>query len=323
MLGAARAYAEANQATLLTPFILAGAMAPVTAAGVAAQTLAEALAGMTFVQLVRPGAPVVLGSFATLDVDAVGRADVRDAGARARPVRDGRAGPPPRRPVPLRRLAVRLQGRRRPGRLRERRDAPADRPRRGQLRPPRRRLAGGRAGRRLREVHPRRRPVRDDGRLRQGRRHVRERPGARRDPGQRPGPALPGHRPHAGQLRDRVLPLARSPTTTSFEQWQEDGSLDAAQRANADLEADAARVRGAAARRRRSTRRCSSSSSGARRRCPTRRSDGRRCSAAGAASTSVRAPRSRAPSRTRSSSCSRSRTCPTRSRTCRPAPACR
>ena len=65
MLGAAKAYAEANQATLLTPFILAGAMAPVTAAGVAAQTLAEALAGMTFVQLVRPGAPVVLGSFAS------------------------------------------------------------------------------------------------------------------------------------------------------------------------------------------------------------------------------------------------------------------
>ena len=35
MLGAARVYAEANQATLITPFILAGAMAPVTAAGVA------------------------------------------------------------------------------------------------------------------------------------------------------------------------------------------------------------------------------------------------------------------------------------------------
>ena len=65
MLGAARAYAGANQATLLTPFILAGAMAPVTAAGVCAQTLAEALAGMTFVQLTRPGAPVVLGSFAS------------------------------------------------------------------------------------------------------------------------------------------------------------------------------------------------------------------------------------------------------------------
>jgi trimethylamine--corrinoid protein Co-methyltransferase len=65
MLGAARAYAEANQATLLTPFILAGAMAPVTAAAVCAQTLAESLGGMTFVQLIRPGAPVVLGSFAS------------------------------------------------------------------------------------------------------------------------------------------------------------------------------------------------------------------------------------------------------------------
>ena len=65
MIGAARVYAEANQATLITPFILAGAMSPVTAAGVCAQTLAEALAGMTFVQLVRPGAPVVLGSFAS------------------------------------------------------------------------------------------------------------------------------------------------------------------------------------------------------------------------------------------------------------------
>jgi trimethylamine--corrinoid protein Co-methyltransferase len=65
MLGAARAYAEANQATLMTPFILAGAMSPVTVAGTAAQTLAEALGGMAFVQLVRPGAPVILGSFAS------------------------------------------------------------------------------------------------------------------------------------------------------------------------------------------------------------------------------------------------------------------
>ena len=65
MLGAARVYAAANQATLITPFILAGAMAPVTAAAVCAQTLAEALGGMTLVQLVRPGAPVVLGSFAS------------------------------------------------------------------------------------------------------------------------------------------------------------------------------------------------------------------------------------------------------------------
>jgi trimethylamine--corrinoid protein Co-methyltransferase len=65
MLGSLRVYAEANQATLITPFILAGAMSPVTAAAVCAQTLAEALGGMTLVQLVRPGAPVVLGSFAS------------------------------------------------------------------------------------------------------------------------------------------------------------------------------------------------------------------------------------------------------------------
>jgi trimethylamine--corrinoid protein Co-methyltransferase len=65
MIGSARAYAEANQATLMTPFILAGAMAPVTVAGAAAQTLAEALGGMAFCQLVRPGAPVILGSFAS------------------------------------------------------------------------------------------------------------------------------------------------------------------------------------------------------------------------------------------------------------------
>ena len=65
MLEAARVYAEHNQATIITPFILAGAMAPTTSAAVAAQTMAEALAGMTFVQLVRPGAPVVFGSFAS------------------------------------------------------------------------------------------------------------------------------------------------------------------------------------------------------------------------------------------------------------------
>ncbi len=65
MLGSADVYASNNQACIFTPFILAGAMAPVTTAGVAAQSLAEALAGMAFAQLVRPGAPVILGSFAS------------------------------------------------------------------------------------------------------------------------------------------------------------------------------------------------------------------------------------------------------------------
>ena len=65
MLDAGRAYASANQATLITPFMLAGAMSPVTSAGAIAQTLAEGLAGMAFIQLVRPGAPVVWGSFSS------------------------------------------------------------------------------------------------------------------------------------------------------------------------------------------------------------------------------------------------------------------
>ena len=65
MLGAARAYAEANQAVMMTPFILAGAMSPSTVAGACTQTLAESLAGLAYVQLVRPGAPAVLGSFAS------------------------------------------------------------------------------------------------------------------------------------------------------------------------------------------------------------------------------------------------------------------
>lgn len=65
MLGSAKVYAESNQATIMTPFILAGAMAPVTVAAVATQTLAEAMAGIAFTQMVRPGAPVVLGSFAS------------------------------------------------------------------------------------------------------------------------------------------------------------------------------------------------------------------------------------------------------------------
>lgn len=65
MLGAAKVYARNNQACLMTPFILAGAMSPVTVIGTATITLAEAMSGMAFVQLVNPGAPVIFGSFAS------------------------------------------------------------------------------------------------------------------------------------------------------------------------------------------------------------------------------------------------------------------
>ncbi len=57
-----------NQAVVITPFTLAGAMAPVTLAGALVQQNAEALAGLAFTQLVRAGAPVMYGGF-TSNVD--------------------------------------------------------------------------------------------------------------------------------------------------------------------------------------------------------------------------------------------------------------
>ena len=63
MLGALRAFAAHNQGTIVVPAVLAGAMGPVTAAGCMAEILAETLAGMALTQIVRPGAPVIMGSF--------------------------------------------------------------------------------------------------------------------------------------------------------------------------------------------------------------------------------------------------------------------
>lgn len=63
MLGAAEVYARNNQACIITPFILSGAMSPVTVAGTLTQVLAEVLAGVAFTQLVRPGAPCIFGTF--------------------------------------------------------------------------------------------------------------------------------------------------------------------------------------------------------------------------------------------------------------------
>jgi trimethylamine--corrinoid protein Co-methyltransferase len=57
-----------NQVVIMTPFTLAGAMAPVTIAGALVQQNAEALAGIAFTQMVRKGAPVMYGGF-TSNVD--------------------------------------------------------------------------------------------------------------------------------------------------------------------------------------------------------------------------------------------------------------
>ena len=65
MIGALRVYAVNNQACVVSPFCISGAMSPVTIAATSAQLYAEALSGMAFAQLVRPGAPVVFGTFSS------------------------------------------------------------------------------------------------------------------------------------------------------------------------------------------------------------------------------------------------------------------
>ncbi|WP_340108600.1 trimethylamine methyltransferase family protein [Pikeienuella sp. HZG-20] len=63
MMGALEVYARANQACIISPFIVGGAMAPVSVAGTLVQVLAEVLAGVAYSQLVRPGAPAIFGAF--------------------------------------------------------------------------------------------------------------------------------------------------------------------------------------------------------------------------------------------------------------------
>ncbi|MEM0923694.1 MAG: trimethylamine methyltransferase family protein [Pseudomonadota bacterium] len=65
MMGAMEVYAEAGQACIISPFIVGGAMAPVSVAGTLTQVLAEILAGVAYNQLVKPGAPVIAGAFVT------------------------------------------------------------------------------------------------------------------------------------------------------------------------------------------------------------------------------------------------------------------
>ncbi|MFM1862394.1 MAG: hypothetical protein RLZ26_916 [Pseudomonadota bacterium] len=71
MMGALEVYAAAGQATIVSPFIVGGAMAPVTVAGTLTQVLAEVLAGVAYAQLVRAGAPVIFGAFvASIDMNS-------------------------------------------------------------------------------------------------------------------------------------------------------------------------------------------------------------------------------------------------------------
>ncbi len=61
MLDAMRIYARHNQIIILSPFPMTGASAPITVAGSVVQIIAEALAGIAYVQLIRPGCPCLFG----------------------------------------------------------------------------------------------------------------------------------------------------------------------------------------------------------------------------------------------------------------------
>ena len=63
MLDAQFEYCAANQPVVLTPFLLMGAMSPVTIPAALVQQIAEALSGIALAQLIRPGCPVIFGSF--------------------------------------------------------------------------------------------------------------------------------------------------------------------------------------------------------------------------------------------------------------------
>jgi trimethylamine---corrinoid protein Co-methyltransferase len=65
MADALMEWASAGQPVVVTPFLLAGATAPVSIAAGLAQQVAEALSGIALVQAVRPGSPCLFGSFFT------------------------------------------------------------------------------------------------------------------------------------------------------------------------------------------------------------------------------------------------------------------
>ena len=65
MSGALKVNARAGQPVACTPWVLTGAMSPCTVAGTLAQVLAETMAAMALTQLINPGAPCLMGSFAS------------------------------------------------------------------------------------------------------------------------------------------------------------------------------------------------------------------------------------------------------------------
>jgi len=65
MMGALEVYAANNQACIVSPFIVGGAMAPVSVMGTLTQVLAEVMVAVAYSQMIRKGAPVIFGAFVT------------------------------------------------------------------------------------------------------------------------------------------------------------------------------------------------------------------------------------------------------------------
>ena len=185
MLGAMKVYARHRQALLVSPFIMQGANTPVTTAGALAQLNAEAVAGMAFAQLVRPGTPGRVRQHPRHGVHAIG-------GAYLRHRRDGHSGACDhsaratlRRAVPYRGHAHRLEDLRR-----RRRRAVDDRHALGSARP--------------RALRPARGGV-------PGERVV----GELRQDGDGCGPALPPARNRQGPSISTTTPLPSTPSAMS------------------------------------------------------------------------------------------------------------
>ena len=156
MLDALKVYAANNQAVIASPFVMAGASTPASSAAAVAQLNAEALAGVAFAQLVRPGAPMIYGQFlATVDMQS----GAPMAGTPEISLMNFMVGQLARRLPPA--VAVErhdrgLEAHGRAGRLRIEHDHAVGAARRGELRLPRRGLARRGIDRKLREVRARR-----------------------------------------------------------------------------------------------------------------------------------------------------------------------
>ena len=251
MLDVLLAYAEAGQAVVVTPFLLMGAMSPVTIPAALVQQTAEALAGVALVQLVRPGAPVVLGSFLSHTDMQSGSPGFGGPESAHRAALLGPDRAPLRAAVALRRRLAHVQpAARRAGRLRGAQHDAAGVPGGRELRAARGRLARVRPRRELREVrHRHRAPARA------------ARPSSRRSRSTRTSLAFDAHVEvgHGGHFLGAEHTLERFrdcfyrpllSTTENFERWTRDGGARRDRARRRRLARGARALRAAADRRR-------------------------------------------------------------------------